>query len=361
MKRHPWHDLPWHVPSQQPDQIRFNKGPLRRLALPEYLRMVATGVAWSPLIAAGWHQATACRPERVADFIGVAISPDPRHDHQLPGLVRELGVSRLLVRAPVWERDDLAKLVAFMARFPGVDWVVAATPNRASVVCPARWCDDLLRIAAAVAPFTSTIQVGQAPNRTKWGCYHLADGLDLLEGAERARRQCPGLRLAGPAVIDFEPLATARMLCNLRNYRLDVVSALLYVDRRGAPENRQYGLFDLATKIRFTAACAAAGPRAARGAPLWITEFNWPIERTGDYTPTSDDECVSEAQAAAYLTRSYQIAWATGLVQRMYWWQLVAVGYGLVDPLSGTLRRRPAFDAMRRLLNGSDPITGQAS
>jgi len=352
MRRHPWHDLPWHVPSDQPDQIRFPKRPLRRLALPEYARMAATALTWSPLVAAGWLMPTACRPAQVRDFIGVAVSPDPRHDRALPGLIRDLGVRRLLVRAPVWERDALQRLVAFMARFPGADWLVTVPPNRASVVCPARWCDDLLRIAAAVAPFTRVLQIGHAPNRTKWGCYHLGDALDLLEGAERARRQAPGLRLAGPAVIDFEPLASLRMLCNHRDYRLDVVSALLYVDRRGAPESRQYGVFDLARKIRFTAACAAAGPRAGRGAPLWITEFNWPIAHTGDHTPTSDDECVDEATAADYLVRSYRMAWATGLVERMYWWQLVAVGYGLVDPLHGDLRRRPAYTAMQRLAHG---------
>jgi hypothetical protein len=51
---------------------------------------------------------------------------------------------------------------------------------------------------------------------------------------------------------------------------------------------------------------------------------------------------------------------ATGYVERVYWWQLCAKGYGLVDsPTSGASdhRRRPAFFALRQLLRALGDAT----
>jgi hypothetical protein len=352
-RKRPWHDLRWHWPSDQPDQIRFPKGPLRRLALPEYLRTAVTAVAGAPLVAAAWRTSVRAG-EPTADFCGIAAptSYDLGRDREQLALLGELGARRVLVRAPVWERARLAHLerwCAEVAALTGNPVVVAVLQNRASVVEPRRWRADLANLFAALGPHAEAFQLPQVPNRTKWGCYHLGDALDLLEDAERVRARFPDIRLAGPAMIDFEPAPLLRLLLNRRRFQLDVATALLYVDRRGAPENAQYGLFDLAQKIRFTAAAFRASPRVARGAPLWLTEINWPLLGADYWTPTSDEECVDEATAAEYLTRSYCIAWATGQVERVYWWQLVAPGYGLVDARQG-LRPRPAFTALQRLL-----------
>ena len=355
MLRHPWHDLRWHWPSDQPDQIRFAKAPLRRLARPEYLATAATALAAAPLVAAGWAAGPAAQsgaPSR--DFLGVAAtcSFDTGRDREQLALLRGLGVKRVLIRAPIWERKRLAQLVEFAAgirTITGERVAVAVLQNRAAVSCPPRWRADLASIFGALGPHAEAFQVLQAPNRTKWGCYHLGDALDLLEGAERVRRHFPDVRLAGPAVIDFEPAPLLRLLFNRRRFALDVATALLYVDRRGAPENTQYGIFDLANKVRFTAAACRASPRVARGAPLWLTEINWPLLGTDIWTPTSDEECVDEDTAADFLERSYRLAWATGQCARMYWWQLTAPGYGLVDARDG-LRPRPAYHRLAKLL-----------
>lgn len=349
VRKRPWHDLPWHRPSDQPDQIRFSKRPLRWLAAGEYLAAAVTALAAAPLVATARLLAAGERrpPPPMLAFAGLAVSPGRSPDAQ-PGLVRELGVRRLLVRAPVWERDRLDRLADFMAGFHGADWLVAVPQDRAAVCCPPRWEDALHRAIETLAPFTRTFQILQAPNRTKWGCYHARDALDLLEGAERVRRSRPGVRLVGPSVIDFEPLALMRLLLNRRRFRLDALAGLLYVDRCGPPEGRQYGIFDLMGKI----ACMRAIQRCSRrvhGGRLWLTEFNWPLRGTWPWSPTSDREAVDEMTAAEYLLRYFRIAHASGLVERAYWWQLVAPGYGLVDDRSG-LRRRPAFDAFRRLL-----------
>ena len=59
---------------------------------------------------------------------------------------------------------------------------------------------------------------------------------------------------------------------------------------------------------------------------------------------------VDEPTQANYLARYYLVALGTGLVERIYWWQLAARGYGLLDPIAGELRRRPAFHALRTLV-----------
>jgi hypothetical protein len=59
---------------------------------------------------------------------------------------------------------------------------------------------------------------------------------------------------------------------------------------------------------------------------------------------------VSEEEQADYLVRFYLLALGTGLVERVYWWRLVARGYGLIAPEPhGALRRRPAYRAMKTL------------
>ena len=59
---------------------------------------------------------------------------------------------------------------------------------------------------------------------------------------------------------------------------------------------------------------------------------------------------VDEQTQADYLARYYLLALATGLVERVFWWQLAARGYGLLDPAAEGLRRRPAFHAMSTLV-----------
>ena len=146
-------------------------------------------------------------------------------------------------------------------------------------------------------------------------------------------------------MIDFEYHVTAAVL-NLRRpgLRFDAVSALLYVDRRGAPENRAGGL-------RHAAQGRSAQGHRRHGAQrragrCWITEVNWPL-REGPHSPAGRGVSVDEETQADYLVRYYLLALGTGIVERVFWWQLVARGYGLVDPTG--LRRRPAFHALATL------------
>ena len=82
---------------------------------------------------------------------------------------------------------------------------------------------------------------------------------------------------------------------------------------------------------------------------LWLTEFNWPLWE-GPHSPAGKSVSVDESVQADYLTRFFLLTLATGLVERAYWWRLIATGYGLIDPRDGhLLRRRPSFSAFQTL------------
>jgi hypothetical protein len=68
---------------------------------------------------------------------------------------------------------------------------------------------------------------------------------------------------------------------------------------------------------------------------------------------------VDEQTQADYLARYYLLALGSGMVERVFWWQAIARGYGLVAPEDGRLRRRPAFAALaalERLLAGAEAL-----
>jgi hypothetical protein len=135
---------------------------------------------------------------------------------------------------------------------------------------------------------------------------------------------------------------------NTSGLHFDIVSNLLYVDRRGAPENRQLGL-DTADKVTLLRAIAEIGRNCSER--CWITEVNWPLWE-GPHSPAGKTVSVGEEEQADYLVRYYLLALGTGLVERIFWWRLVARGYGLISPESdGSLRRRPAWKALRTLID----------
>ncbi|HSO24018.1 MAG TPA: hypothetical protein VLT81_13980, partial [Chondromyces sp.] len=64
---------------------------------------------------------------------------------------------------------------------------------------------------------------------------------------------------------------------------------------------------------------------------------------------------------ADYLVRYYLLALGTGLVERVFWWRLMARGYGLIAPGGdGSRRRRPAWYAMRTMIDHLEGSTFHA-
>jgi hypothetical protein len=303
---------------------------------------------------------------------GCAVSPAPAYglvpglapsapgasdagDDAVLGLFGETGASRALVRVASWEREGgvLAAREAFVRalRARGVDVVLALLQRRADVLDPGSWRAFLEEAFGRFAPLASAFEIGHAWNRTKWGVW---DHREYLRLAEPAFELAPrfGVKLAGPAVIDFEfhlyPVTLPRL-------PFDAVTSLLYVDRMGAPENGQFG-WTAAKKLALLRAAVDTTARPGAGRSLWITEVNWPLAGTGAFSPASGRPNVSEDEQADYLVRYYVLCLASGFAERIYWWQLVAPGYGLVDNRESPWRRRPAFRAfaaLRARLEGS--------
>jgi tRNA A-37 threonylcarbamoyl transferase component Bud32 len=289
--------------------------------------------------------------------IGVCVRPWPENPAALLALVEELEIRHVLLRLHPWEDGHAAEeALARELHARGLEVSFALPQSRELVRDPARWRGALEEIAPRFTPYGGRFQVGQAINRSKWGIWNVREYVELARAAEEILRRSsgekPGVELLGPSVIDFEYHVTAAVL-NLRNpgFRFDAVSALLYVDRRGAPENRQAGLDteDKAILLRAIAETSRNG-----SSRCWITEVNWPL-REGPHSPAGRDVSVDEETQADYLVRYYLLALGTGVIERVFWWQVVARGYGLVDPADPAHpRRRPGFHALRTLVRELD-------
>jgi len=350
----------WDPLSDQPHLHagRAGRARVRLRALPEHAAALAAAAAGLSRARPRYRELRAglfAAPVPVGT-VGVALRPWPRDPEALLAAVADLGVRHALVRLHPWqERHDEEEALAAGLAALGVEVAFALPQSRALVRDPARWRAAVGELAARFAPFGRRFQVGQAINRSKWGVWRPREYLALAAAAAEALRRYPGVEIAGPAVIDFEPHALAAAL-NLdpgSAPRFDLVSALLYVDRRGAPENAQLG-FDTLGKLAFFRAIAATSRRGADR--LWVSEVNWPLAE-GPHSPAGRAVAVGEEAQADFLQRYLLLALASGLAERVDWWQPIAKGYGLVDPLpDGGLRRRPAFAALAhlaRLLDGA--------
>jgi hypothetical protein len=280
--------------------------------------------------------------------VGVAVRPGEGDSEDLLAALEELGVKNVLLRLHPWQEDHTAEeALARELAARGCDLTYALPQNRELVRDPARWQGAIDELAERFLAYGHRFQVGQAINRSKWGVWNLREYQRMVATATEILRRRDGVEVLGPAVIDYEFHVTAAIL-NLPRDELyfDIVSSLLYVDRRGAPENRQLGFDTVDKVVQLKAIAETARNSSGRS---WITEVNWPL-REGPHSPAGRAVSVDEEQQADYLARYYLLALGTGLVERVYWWQLAARGYGLtVRTESGELRRRPSFKALATL------------
>lgn len=357
----PFLHIPWDARSEQPKAIRTQRSLAQRLkhAWLDYLKAGLTFLCFFPLagmlhvamsrgrVVSGWRQ----RGDDPVEFMGLAVALHSCEPERLAIEIRKLGVKHLLLRVPVWEIELLDKYVKFMDSLPDQEFVVCILQDRPHVRDREMWRRSLRAVVDACWPRVRTFQIGHGPNRTKWGFFSGSEYLAFAAEAQNLRASHPGIELIGPGILDFEPIPLLRGLVHGYPVRWDAVACGLYVDRRGSPRNRQLLVFDFKNKIRWFAACIACSRKARRR--FWITEVNWPIKNQGAYSPVREIECVSEEDAGRYLREYYEDAWDAKLVERVYWWQLVAKGFGLMDIREdGTLRERPAYHEFKDLLNG---------
>lgn len=344
----------WDPHSCQPYKMRDEDKPRSGLGnIWEYTKVAGSNLVGLPAIAYQYLTLKKSPVNIAADeFAGLSIALDAEYENAMLEMVDELGVKQLLIRIPSWDTDGLQEYVRFMERFPSKQFIVNILQSRDSVNNLSLWQQQVSNIIHDTQHLTKTYWIGNAVNRTKWGCAHSGQALDLQERVEALRADYQGIKLLGSSIIDFEPLLSWRTLWNFRDYHLEGNAALLYVNRRHSPYGTQYRIFDLENKLRLAKAMTKLSNRCDDS--LWITETNWPLLDTKPYTPNSGNptRTVDEQTQAKYLKWYYQIAWQTGWVDRVYWWQLINPGYGLVDHRKGHLRKMPSYYALKEIIEG---------
>jgi hypothetical protein len=317
--------------------------------VPSYLSLVASNFRKAfPVLSLYRKYRDSMYDERVKfeHCFGISISPMESRNDEVFSCLKDLGIQQTLIRIPSWERGKLDLYQRFIerARENAFDVILALLQQRMDVKNPKGWVSFLEEIFSRFSTMCSYFEIGHAWNRTKWGVWDYREYLRLAEPAVSLAEKYR-VKLLGPAVIDFEFHLYPSVL---EEIPFDKVTTLLYVDRVGAPENKQFG-WDTSRKIALLKAIVDGCVQKKQD--LWITEVNWPLEGTGIYSPAVGRANVSEENQANYLTRYFILCLASGLVGRIYWWQLVAPGYGLIDSRQKVWRKRPGFFAFKHMVD----------
>jgi len=275
--------------------------------------------------------------------IGVNFEDDNTLNKEL---IDQLGVKSILLRVKLWEMDKLPLLKEFLEKHQDKHITLKILQDRENIENLSLLKKNLSKIFSTLDKLVDIYEVGSTINRAKWGFFSVDEYSRFFKTAYDLKiQQFKDIKLIGSGVIDFEYHFTAHTLFNLHKYKYDGVSSLLYVDRRGAPENTQLG-FTLSDKIALLSTMTWLSPKTENR--LYITETNWPISGTAPYAPTSEYECVEQDVYANYMLRYYLLAFASQQVNYVSWHQLIAKGYGLVDET--TMQKREAFDTYKFMI-----------
>ncbi len=279
---------------------------------------------------------------------GIGVNLD-KGDKQIE-LVEELGVRHLIIRMPLWDIVRLDEYISFAKSFgDDKEILINIMQDRENIENHNLLRDNISKIFNGFRDISSEFQIGTAINRTKWGFFSVKEYLDFYKIIQDIRdKDFTNIKLIGSSVIDFEYHYTVRSLFNLYSIKYDRLSSLLYVDRRGSPNNTQMGIFDTKNKISMLYALAKLSTKTEN--EIYITEVNWPISNTAPYAPTSELECVSEDLYNDYILEYLEIAKESKKIKRVYIHQLIARGYGLVDDSNNKIRKMKAFYSLKEII-----------
>ncbi len=301
------------------------------------------------------------KPVVLKNRFGIALHPQSDYIEQEWALLKALGNPPVLVRFCHHETpEDWQAGIALIERLhlENIPVMVAVLQDRQAVLNPVSWRAFLRTVVGAVGDKVSQVEVTHAKNRSKWGIWTRRDFKDLMRPVLELQEEYPNVRFVGPACIDFEYLAVLSALADLpKGLRLNGLSHLLYVDRRGAPENKQGG-FSTLEKSALLKAIADWSNRVESN--VIISEVNWPIQGAGLFSPITGTyekadwrrEKLGETELdyANFMLRFLALTVCSGHVQEVYWWRLSARGYGLVDD-QNDFEPRPAFKALKFFLH----------
>ncbi len=330
----------WDDYSDQPAQLK-DKNYKKKMRKKELSSLLATAIYSLVLLPLSIIMIPFIRRKTIKSneffSLGVDFEKEPQETLKL---LQELEVEHILLRLKLWEMDKLDELKTFLEQNKHRRITLKILQDREHVEDLQLTKKDLSTIFSSLDSLVDIYEIGSTINRAKWGFFSVGEYLSFYKIAyDLKTEQFPNIKLIGSGVIDFEYHFTLHSLFNFCKCKYDGVSALLYVDRRGAPENTQLG-FTLADKIALLSTIVWISPKTKQ--ELHITETNWPISNTAPFAPTSEYECISEDLYADFMLRYYLHAFASQQVDSVSWHQLIAPGYGLLDYRNG-LRKRDAF------------------
>ncbi len=333
----------WDSFSDQPYPIRDKniKRAIYKLTIIDTIKMIFTNLIMFPFIVGSFlFTKSKNRDINSENFFGMGVDIDCDID-----LILELGMKDILIRLPLSDVENLSKYRDFIDKLSDFNIIVNILQDRKHI-------EDQEMLKKSITTIFKTLsvkeyQIGNAVNRKKWAFFTMDEYMLFYKTIQDIRdAQFKDIKLIGSSVIDFEYYFTIRTLFNLYKIKYDKFSTLLYVDRRGSPQNHQMGL-DLIGKIKLLYSMLILSPKSSN--QIVITETNWPLSDAAPYAPTSEKETVLVADYALYMVQYYLMALSTGVVETIYWHQLVAPGYGLVDNRN-SIEKYPAFEAYKTML-----------
>lgn len=342
--------FPWDHYSDQPHILKreVKKG-LRKGHGIDYLKLFLTNLFYFPYLFFKFlFKSNATNNINNAKaFYGLCVNLDK--GEQQYELVEELGVTSLQIRVFLNDMDQIDEYVEFAQKFgPDKEILITIIQDREHIEHRDLLREDITLLFEKFQGISHEFQVANAINRIKWGFVSMEEYLAFYKTVQEVRdERFPGLKLIGSCIIDFEYHFTIRTLFNGFKIYYDKVSALLYVDRRGSPYSTQMGIFDLKNKIEFLDTIVKSSKKT--NASIYITEVNWPLSNTAPYAPTSEKECVSEALYMQYMLEYFDIAKKSAKIEKVFWHQLIAPGYGLVDNRDNSIRKTEAFYAFKTM------------
>ena len=291
----------------------------------------------------------------LAGRIGMSLEPADLDFAKQLEYLPAMGKIPILLRFGHHEgRAQWEKTVGYLNELheKGHEIMVAILQDRKAVLEPESWRAFLEYVLGEIEGKVEMVELCHVVNRMKWGIRTLSEHVSLLDPIIELKESYPGIQFSGPACIDFEyHYLVASLNATPQGFRYDALSHHLYVDRRRAPENKQ-GKFGTVEKAALLKAIARKSNRCDER--VIVSEVNWPLVDSGVWSPVSASYMapgtkgskvhVTEEEYGNFMIRYLVLALCSGFVDQVYWWRLVAHGFGLIDERAdGGWRERIGF------------------
>ena len=285
--------------------------------------------------------------EKKIDSFGLCVNLDTSVESQkiinrdeLIEMIEELAVDNILVRIPLSDFENIESYISFITSLRDKDVLVCILQDREHIEENYLTKQRLDYIFTNLYDKVRTFQIGNSVNRKKWAFVSMDEYFSFFKIAyDLKNNKFPNIKLLGGNIIDFDLSYFARSIFHFKSIIYDGIATQLYVDRRGSPEQKQFG-FNTLSKIKAYAALTKASNKTTND--IYITEFNWPLDGMGSWSP-SKEYLIKESLQSRYLIRYYLLTLASEEVKKCFWHQLVAPGYGLVNNLDGEVKKRDSY------------------